>query len=93
MCRSAPTEAFNTGSHQLMSHRAVPEEKQPLHSPVGIALQNAATSVNSTVSVADKPEAKAELAADQVETVTRSDSQYCVKVHPVQVHFSGGTGS
>jgi hypothetical protein len=56
-------------------------------------LQSAATRVRRIVSVADKPEAKAELAADQVEMVTRSESQYCVKVHPVQVHLSGGTGS
>ena len=60
---------------------------------MGIALHRAATRVSSTVSVAVRPEEKAELAADQVETVTKSESQYWVKVQPVQVHFSGGTGS
>jgi hypothetical protein len=74
-----------------VSLHAIGEAKDNL--PVGMALQSAATRVNSTVSVAERPEAKAELAADQVETVTKSESQYWVKVHPVHVHFSGGTGS
>lgn len=63
------------------------------NSPVGIALHSAATRFINTVSVADKPEANAAIDADQVDTVTKSESQYWVKVQPVQVYFSGGTGS
>jgi hypothetical protein len=56
-------------------------------------LQNAATRVIHTASVAVSLRATIEAAADHVETVTRSENQYNVNAVPVHVRLSMGTGS